>query len=900
MFGGHGHHGHSHGSHGHSHGHSHSGMPPNFPAFEFLRSMMMAHQISDDDDDDDDGYGGYYDSEEDYDSDDYYDDDDDEYYDDSEDEDDLLYHGHSHGGVPCHGHSHGGGPARKPKSEHYLSMSEVLKDLKKAIEQKDQFKAQAMSTTTTTATKVGKGKKKKKVSTEQSVKQDYTDALFQIGENMEDMQRFTDELPEFIEAGGVDLLVVEVQKEGLNPNEIVLSTSNHLGNAAFAVLSNMIDMTDADEPDEDPEDYEPFSHNVIIEQLENTDREPVLIRLWYIFSSEIEKLPYVNTANARQMLQEVLEFQMKTVCGIEKWRKNLRQWWGGLEVENFLNCGRQILKDLSDVKNGVGLSKDAEKNLKFKDYAYFCSETWLKTASALIRTTLKSSNLVSFFLSVPDYHLFLKNKLCTCEFCSFLTKEYKREDWESDIAFNFLQNGGFEIILQALDLSIEDSIDDSTLHTSMNLILLLVSEPRSSESLDNDPVPKGTATKLLRYIRHFWTAHVSNLEEGSGLQDTYYNDSSKIFDLLQTLCTMKPGHSAELITEEAIGEWSCLLRCIIERIKLNIIPKNSHTHCHEHPREWRVLVPLLALLVRDNYSFGEYLWDEELEVVEILLTKLTPSMIQSNPLWACSVFRILYYGVLDESYAENVASRVKKSSSVGLVAEVKRSAAKCANLNFWAQKLYGAIQALSPTNRKPQKIKAPIPEVAPLKLLPAYFSPDHPVVTPKEKSIQDQKKHMEELRDLQNRKQEFYKRQRQRKQEQAKEEEQRKIEKRQLKNKLRREQEAKDEEEQIKILLQKKAELEREKQQRQAQARLEEQLLSNIIALQKKHPDARAKKLSQELNAKGLNVTEAQVNAIMEKYELLPPTKTAQQGPAKAKGGAGGKKKNNKKKNKKR
>jgi len=39
------------------------------------------------------------------------------------------------------------------------------------------------------------------VTTEQSVKQDYTDALFQIGENMEDMQRFTDELPEFIEAG---------------------------------------------------------------------------------------------------------------------------------------------------------------------------------------------------------------------------------------------------------------------------------------------------------------------------------------------------------------------------------------------------------------------------------------------------------------------------------------------------------------------------------------------------------------------------------------------------------------------------------------------------------------------------------------------------------------------------
>jgi len=33
----------------------------------------------------------------------------------------------------------------------------------------------------------------------------------------------------------------------------------------------------------------------------------------------------------------------------------------------------------------------------------------------------------------------------------------------------------------------------------------------------------------------------------------------------------------------------------------------------------------------------------------------------------------------------------------------------------------------------------------------------------------------------------------------------------------------------------------------------------------------------------------------MEKYELLPPTKTAQPGPAKAKG----KKKNNKKKNKK-
>jgi len=169
------------------------------------------------------------------------------------------------------------------------------------------------------------------------------------------------------------------------------------------------------------------------------------------------------------------------------------------------------------------------------------------------------------------------------------------------------------------------------------------------------------------------------------------------------------------------------------------------------------------------------------------------------------------------------------------------------------------MQTISPTNRKPQKIKAPVPEVAPLKLLPAYFSPEHPVVTPKEKSMQDQKKHMEELRDLQNRKQEFYKRQRQRKQEQEKEEEQIKIEKRALKNKLRREQEAQREEEEIKIILQKKAELEREKQQREAQARLEEQLLSNIIALQKKFPDARAKKLSQELNAKGFNVSESKV-----------------------------------------
>jgi len=106
---------------------------------------------------------GYYDSDEYEDSDDYYDDDDDDY--DDSDEDDYPFHGHSHGGVPCHGHSHGGGSARKPKSEHYLSMSEVLKNLKQAIEQKDQFKSQANpATATTTVTKAGKGKKKKKVS----------------------------------------------------------------------------------------------------------------------------------------------------------------------------------------------------------------------------------------------------------------------------------------------------------------------------------------------------------------------------------------------------------------------------------------------------------------------------------------------------------------------------------------------------------------------------------------------------------------------------------------------------------------------------------------------------------------------------------------------------------------
>eukprot|EP01102_Stenamoeba_stenopodia_P014238 TRINITY_DN469_c0_g7_i1.p1 TRINITY_DN469_c0_g7~~TRINITY_DN469_c0_g7_i1.p1 ORF type:complete len:841 (+),score=244.14 TRINITY_DN469_c0_g7_i1:377-2524(+) len=714
---------------------------------------------------------------------------------------------------------------------------------------------------------------------------------------MEDMRSFTEELPAFIDGGGIDLLVAEIQKEGLNPNEIILSTSNHLGNAAFAVLRNMIDMTDAEAEGEDPEDFEPFSHNVIIEHLENSEKETVIVRLWYIFSSEIEKLPYLNTPNARQMLQEVLEFQMKTVCGLEHWRKNFRQWWGGLEVENFLNCEKQILKDLSDVKNGVGLSKDREKNMKFKDYAYFCSETWLKTATALIRTTNKSSKQTPFFLSIPLYHIFLKDKPCTCEHCSKTTEEFKCRHWESDVAFNFLQNGGFEVILQALDLSIEDSIDNSTLHTATNLIYLLVSEVHMSSSLSFDPVPKGTVTKLLRYVRHFWTAHIANSEEAAYSQDTYFIESLKIFELILTICTMKPEHSSELLTEESIAEWFALLRCLLDLIKLNVIPKNSRTNSKEDPREWRILVPLLSILVRDNYSFGEYLWDEDLALVETLLTKLTPSIIQSNSLWACSVFRILYYGVLDESFAENVAGRVKKNSSVGLVAEVKRSVTKCANLNQWAQKLYGAIQTINPTNRKPHNIKPPVLAVTPLKSLPSYFSPDHPVVTPKEKSNLDQQKHMEELRELQIRKQEFYKRQRQRKQEHAKEEEQRKIEKRQIKNKLRREQEAKNEEEQIRIILQKKAEVEREKQQRQAEAMLEEKLLSNIIALQKKTPDIRPKRIVQELNSKGISVTEAKVNSIMDKYELMSPAKTSQPGPAKAKGGGG--KKKNKKKNKK-
>jgi len=90
------------------------------------------------------------------------------------------------------------------------------------------------------------------------------------------------------------------------------------------------------------------------------------------------------------------------------------------------------------------------------------------------------------------------------------------------------------------------------------------------------------------------------------------------------------------------------VRCIIERIKLNIIPKNSSTHCHEHPREWRsdfvissaalstnkrsyrVLVPLVSILVRENYSFGEYLWDEELELVEVSWQHIMFSRLLTN------------------------------------------------------------------------------------------------------------------------------------------------------------------------------------------------------------------------------------------------------------------------------
>jgi hypothetical protein len=225
-------------------------------------------------------------------------------YDDDDDDDDDHHHHH-------HGHSHGG-EGRKLSA----LMSNILDQLQQARNKKSTAGPTPTSSSSSSASAAARKKKKRKTSAEKAIKtanQEYIstiEKLYLLAATRPD--EFVQELPSFIDRGGIELLISTLRDEGLSSSDELDVESNHPGNATLVTLNTILSAAQYSQHDCDDEDEceeEEMGNLLTSALLEAPEARPLIKLLQVLFDHRI-----YHSYNPNSILLFLLGFFSPTSC----------------------------------------------------------------------------------------------------------------------------------------------------------------------------------------------------------------------------------------------------------------------------------------------------------------------------------------------------------------------------------------------------------------------------------------------------------------------------------------------------------------------------------------------------------------------------------------------------------